>query len=677
MPIGPNTKLRILQIEDNPDDAFLVLRALKKNGYDVAAQCVSNEDEFFKAIRNPEFDIILADQKLGGFSGKDALKIAREKCPQVPFLFVSGSMGEIAAIETLKGGATDYVLKDRLERLVPAVQRALREADERTARKAADEKAARLAWLVDSSGDAIIGESVERIIVDWNKGAERMYGYAAGEVIGRPISMLSSPDFATVTESIYDRLREGDPVRDHESIHLCKDGRAINVSLTMSPIRDVRGRIVGISTIARDITNRKREQEQMRLMQTKLAQANADLSRRNDEIQNFYHTLSHELKTPLTSAREFISIVMDGLAGPLNETQLEYLRIAKDSCNQLRVCINDLLDASRLETGKLSMELKPGNLGALIDRILTTIAPVAQLKKIKLVAEIPSALPDVPMDEGRINQVITNLLNNALKYTPENGQVTIRAAPVTVEGTSYVEVTVADTGAGIEPELLPRIFDRLFQIKTGDAAKDGGLGMGLYICQELVQLHGGTIRVESQLGKGSTFSFRLPERTPKKWMNILVVDDDDAMLDLYGPILAREGFNVTTAKGGARALEVMRKQLPDVILMDLVMPEMDGATTLEQVREEFSPIPVVIYTGYPDSEIMDRAMESGPFTLLRKPCTVERLVETLKQTSKQRDTTFIRNPGGQGACRAVASERRPVLAEPTSADPAAQKEPIV
>src|SRR5213075_1275913 len=127
-------------------------------------------------------------------------------------------------------------------------------------------------------------------------------------------------------------------IRDYESIHICKDGRAINVSLTMSPIQDTHGKIVGISTIARDITNRKREQEQVRRMQAKLAQANGELSRQNEEIQNFYHTLSHELKTPLTSAREFISIVMDGLAGPVNETQMEYLAIAKESCNQLRAC---------------------------------------------------------------------------------------------------------------------------------------------------------------------------------------------------------------------------------------------------------------------------------------------------------------------------------------------------
>jgi PAS domain S-box-containing protein len=635
-------KLRVLHIEDNDNDALLVQRALKKNGYDVATHCIASEQEFCKAMQNPDFDIILADQSLGGFSGSEALKIAREKCPQVPFLFVSGRLGEIAAIETLKSGATDYVLKDRLERLVPAVQRALREAEERAARKVADEKAARLAWLVESSGDAIIGESIEGIIVDWNKGAEKIYGYTAEEVIGRPISVLSSP------EPIYGRLREGESVRDHESIHLCKDGRVINVSLTMSPIGDVHGKIVGISTIARDITNRKREQEQMGRMQAKLAEANTELSRRNEEIQNFYHTLSHELKTPLTSAREFIAIVMDGLAGSVNETQLEYLGIAKESCNQLRVCLNDLLDASRLETGKLSIELKRGNPGALIQRIITMMTPVAKAKKINLASEIAAGLPEVPMDEGRITQVITNLLNNALKYTPENGQITIKAAPIAAEGINYVEVTVTDTGTGIEPQLLPRIFDRLFQIATGDAAKDGGLGLGLYICQELVHLHGGSIRAESQLGKGSTFAFRLPEQTPCKWVNVLVVDDDDAMLEMFAPLLARDGFNVTAVKSGAAALEVIHKQTPDVILMDLVMPEMDGAATLKEVRKEFGSIPVVVYTGFPDSEIMARAMESGPFTLLRKPCPIERLVQTLKQVCKQRETTFLRNPRLRG-----------------------------
>src|SRR5437867_11525429 len=166
-------------------------------------------------------------------------------------------------------------------------------------------------------------------------------------------------------------------------------------------------------------------------VQAKLARTNKVLSQRNDEIQNFYHTLSHELKTPLTSAREFISIVMDGLAGSLNETQLQYLAIARDSCHQLQACMNDLLDATRLETGKLTLDLKPIAVEALVRRVMTALGPAAAEKKITLSRETQPGLPDVPLDERRIMQVLANLLNNALKHTPPDGQIVvqIRAAP--------------------------------------------------------------------------------------------------------------------------------------------------------------------------------------------------------------------------------------------------------
>ena len=166
----------------------------------------------------------------------------------------------------------------------------------------------------------------------------------------------------------------------------------------------------------------------MRRIQAQLERSNSDLRRKNEEVQNFYHTLSHELKTPLTSAREFVSIVMDGLAGDLNSTQREYLGISLESCNQLRICINDLLDATRLETGKLSIDLKPVLLEGSIQRVVTALRPAAEGKKIELTCEIEPGLPRISIDENRIVQVVTNLLNNALKFTESGGCIEVSAA---------------------------------------------------------------------------------------------------------------------------------------------------------------------------------------------------------------------------------------------------------
>jgi signal transduction histidine kinase len=259
-------------------------------------------------------------------------------------------------------------------------------------------------------------------------------------------------------------------------------------------------------------------------------------------VQNFYHTLSHELKTPLTSAREFISIVRDGLAGSLNAMQAEYLGIALESCNQLRVCINDLLDATRLETGKLSIDLKPVSLGSLTQRVVTALTPAARNKQIDLQWEVEAGLPEVHLDERRIAQVLTNLLNNALKFTGASGKIKVSVSRST-EQQGALQVSVSDTGRGIPEEQKDQVFDRLYQIKSGDATTEHGVGLGLYICRELVHLHGGNIRVESQFGVGSTFTFTLPQQAAPSRASLL--------LEPRRLAAAGEHANVSSPKGAA------------------------------------------------------------------------------------------------------------------------------
>jgi signal transduction histidine kinase len=509
-------KLRLLHLEDNTDDVELLRLKLSEEWPECQTLVVAKQADFQQAIEQGEFDLILADYRIPGFGGLAALALARQHCPEIPFIFISGVMGEDFAVEALKMGAADYVVKDRLARLVPAIRRALKEAEERAGRRQAEEQ-------------------VQRI-------------------------------------------------------------------------------------------------------QTELEQTNRDLLRKNQEIQNFYHTLSHELKTPLTSAREFISIVSDGLAGPLNSTQVEYLGIARQSCDQLRVCINDLLDATRLETGKLAIELKPTSLTVLIRRVVTVVTPAATDKKIGLTAEVQSDLPQLPFDEHRMTQVITNLLNNAIKFTPPGGKIVIKAgdAPGRPE---LVEVSVSDTGCGIPREEQSRIFDRLYQVKAGDGTSEQGVGLGLYLCRELVQLHGGEISVESQPGQGSTFSFAIPRSEHMLRANLLVIDDDPQMREMLQELLERDGYNVHAAAGGSEALDWMRRQTPDVVLLDLSMPELDGPATLKEIRNGWGSVPVIVYTGYAESDLVKRALAFSPFTLLAKPCPAAQLLETVRKVQRAGDTT--------------------------------------
>jgi two-component system sensor histidine kinase/response regulator len=362
-----------------------------------------------------------------------------------------------------------------------------------------------------------------------------------------------------------------------------------------------------------------------------LERSNKDLLHKNEEIQNFYHTVSHELKTPLTSAREFVSIVMDGLAGPLNDTQREYLGIARESCNRLRLCINDLMDATRLETGKMTLELKPASIAKVIQQLVTVLGPVAKRKDITLTTEIED-LPDFPFDENRMMQVLVNLANNALKFTPTGGRVTI-TADLARDYPDHVKVCVQDSGCGLGESDLERIFERLYQVPNEDGGSSPGVGLGLYISRELVECHGGKIWAESKLGEGSTFCFVLPKHQPSELIEVLVVDDEERTRGLMRRALEREGFQVTTAENGAAALELVKQRLPDVVITDLMMPKMDGAEMLKQIRQNWSLLPVVILTGYPNNEQIKRAMEFSPFTLMAKPCPIAQLIQLIRRMS--------------------------------------------
>lgn len=244
-----------------------------------------------------------------------------------------------------------------------------------------------------------------------------------------------------------------------------------------------------------------------------LEESYAALARKHAEIHRFYHTLSHELKTPLTSAREFVAIVRDGIAGPVNDTQREYLDIARQSCDQMTRMLNDLLDATRLETGKLQLEFHLDDLAAVAAEALAAFALRAQGLGTGLHLTQAAALPPLRMDRQRVLQVFLNLLDNALKFTPPGGTISV-ALDRDPGRPEAAQIRVADTGCGIAPEHLQHIFERLYQVQAGDMDTKGGIGLGLTLCREIVERHGGTITAQSTPGVGTTFIFTLPIAGP-------------------------------------------------------------------------------------------------------------------------------------------------------------------
>jgi PAS domain S-box-containing protein len=372
------------------------------------------------------------------------------------------------------------------------------------ARQAA-ESYSQLAAIVESSGDGIIGVSLEGAVLSWNPGATRICGYQAAEVLQTPIMSLFPPDQSAVWAGILQSVKEGSCLHDHETTLLAKNGSVRDVSLTISPIRDGMGRVVGASTMARDVTERKRaEAERTKLLEReqKARQQAEEASRMKDA---FLATVSHELRTPLNPILGWAYNLRMGAVEPdLLQEGLESIERNARIQSQL---VEDLLDVSRIVSGKLNMNVQPVHLQRVIEAAVESVHLAAQAKRIELVLHFEPEVPLVVGDPGRLQQVFWNLLSNALKFTPEEGRIEVRLR----QTDSHVEASVTDSGDGIPSDFLPHVFDRFSQADSSVTRKHGGLGLGLAIVRHLVELHGGTIRAESAgAGRGATFSLQLP-----------------------------------------------------------------------------------------------------------------------------------------------------------------------
>jgi PAS domain S-box-containing protein len=372
------------------------------------------------------------------------------------------------------------------------------------ARQAA-ESYSQLAAIVESSGDGIIGVSLEGAVLSWNPGATRICGYQAAEVLQTPIMSLFPPDQSVAWAGILQSVKEGSCLHDHETTLLAKNGSVREVSLTISPIRDGMAKVVGASTMARDVTERKRAEAE----RTKLLEREQEARQQAEEASRmkdaFLATVSHELRTPLNPILGWAYNLRMGAVEPdLLQEGLESIERNARIQSQL---VEDLLDVSRIVSGKLNMNVQPVHLQHVIEAAVESVHLAAQAKRIELVLHFEPEVPLVVGDPGRLQQVFWNLLSNALKFTPEEGRIEVRLR----QTDSHVEASVTDSGDGIPSDFLPHVFDRFSQADSSVTRKHGGLGLGLAIVRHLVELHGGTIRAESAgAGRGATFSLQLP-----------------------------------------------------------------------------------------------------------------------------------------------------------------------
>jgi PAS domain S-box-containing protein len=517
-----------------------------------------------------------------------------------------------------------------------------------TERKKSQQLQAQLAAIVEGSGDAIVGIDVDGIIASWNPAAELLYGYTVNEAIGRPVRIVVPREMRSEMDEMFARLLNGEPVGHFETVLQSKFGKLLEVDLTMSPIRNSQGQVVGISTIARDISLRK------------------EADRR---IGEFYSTVSHELRTPLTSIRASLGLLEGGVAGEIDEEALQLVEIARSESDRLIRLINDILDLRKIESGKLELKLRNIHLADMIASVLESITPMADEHKVKITTDC-DAERYINLDRDRIIQVLANLISNAIKFSPRGETVTVTVAPS--DDKSAMRFSITDKGAGIRPDQMHRLFGKFQQLDSSDTRAKGGTGLGLAICKAILEQHGGSIGVESEPGKGSTFWFELPnvedlseppssgdrlnedrqasqfahstqttqpihstaydqkqpgqesdatysnqsgpntqantlyteananqDLPPPKTgpVQVVIIEDDPSTLDLLSRQLEPLGIHCFGAVDGKTALVLVREKQPDLIILDVGIPAPDGFELVRILRQEKSAvIPLLVYT---------------------------------------------------------------------------------
>ena len=493
----------------------------------------------------------------------------------------------------------------------------------------------------------------------WNMGAERIKGYTADEIIGQHFSIFypqEAKDSGWPDHELRVAAEKGKFV--DTGWRLRKDGTTFWANVTITALRDDAGQLLGFAKLTRDLTQAKRaeametanqQREEMLDAERNARMAAQRATRLKDE---FLATLSHELRTPLSAILGWTQLLLrpDASKGP--EQQKRAIEVIDRNARAQVKLIDDLLDLSRVMTGKLRLDLHQVSLGSIVEAAVDSARPSADVKGIRLKAILSSNRDIVSADSARLQQVVWNLLTNAIKFTPKGGQVQVLLQRVN----SHLELSVSDTGVGIPANYLPHVFDRFSQKDSSTTRAFGGLGLGLAICKQLVELHGGSIRAASLgEGRGATFSVQLPlsiaqlndQSGPRihptaetqsgevmslprlEGVHVFVVDDEPDARELLRAVLEDQGGKVTSFTSAEDALAALKTTKPTVLVCDIGMPKMDGYQLIRALRAEESRrerIPALALTAFARAEDRKRSLVAGYQAHLAKPFDVGELI---------------------------------------------------
>jgi PAS domain S-box-containing protein len=528
--------LRVLMAEDSLDDAELNALELRRHGFTVSYTRVDTLEALIQALTEQVWDVVLTDHAMPRLTSLDVLQYLRDHNPDLPCIVVSGAIGEEAAVIVMRSGTVDYVNKDYLTRLGPAVTRALQEGESKRARRNAEEALKRAHAELErrveertaelSVANLRLRDSEKRFatafhasptptlitnlgtgqVIDVNQSFLRMTRYQSDEVIGRKIPevalffKLEGPDFAP----------EKRPDASHiptTEVGLRTKWGEVRYMLMSSALIDVNGEPCSLDTLV-DISERKKVEEALRSYQEILEHQKAKLEQANNLKSEFLAHVSHELRTPLTAIVGFSDLLKDEDYGPLNSVQREHVAFVIEAGQHLLALVNNLLDLSKIESGMMELHQSSVDLAEVVANALGMVSVQAQEKALQLSIEVPAGITPIIADVQKVKQILYNLLSNAVKFTPTGGRIKL----VVREDKGEVRVEICDTGPGIARTDQKRLFKPFTQLKNLSNDAYEGTGLGLALTKQLVELHEGRVWLRSCVGQGSTFGFSLPRQ---------------------------------------------------------------------------------------------------------------------------------------------------------------------
>ncbi|RPI06561.1 MAG: response regulator [Ignavibacteriae bacterium] len=631
--------LRILLVEDSEDDAILLIRHLQRNGYDVVYDRVVDSTSMIESLRRQPWDIVIADYALPAFNGLSALAIFKESKIDIPFIIVSGTIGEDIAIQAMKAGAHDYVMKGNLARLIPAIQRELDEAEIRRERRhgedALKESENRYRGLFEGSKDAIYFSTVDGKLIDINPAGVELLGYTSKEEI-----LAANVYQCNFYDSIrYNRrkklIQEGGSIKDFEYTLKRKDGTSAIVLETTTPVQDIRGTVIMYRSILRDVTMQKQLEQQFIQAQ------------KMDSIGTLAGGIAHDFNN-------ILGIIL-GYSNLLEEKRTHH----KEFSESVSAIVQAAERGSALVQQILTFARKTDVTFRQINLANAACEMLAMLKDtfpriITMKGVFSKKIPNIYADGNQIHQVLLNLCLNARDAMPNGGQLTLKTEVRTLDQVrehfpaadqeAYVCLSVSDTGEGMDETIRPRIFDPFFTTKT-----DGkGAGLGLSVVYGVMQAHLGFIDVESKPKHGSVFRLYFPvpattthqaaRQTQKDFFKlegtetILFVEDEEFIRNMVRLTLESKGYKVYTAEDGISAIRLYKRYQEeiDLVLTDIGLPGMTGIDEFMKLKKIDPDVNVVFTSGFLEPELRNKLLADGAKAFVQKPFQAGNILKIIR-----------------------------------------------